>query len=116
MNELLKSKTTLVIVGGIIVGLAAWYVFSGTDEPVGLVRSETVGGGAVGVEERAILDTLFQLRAIQLSGTIFNNPTFTTLRDFRTDIVAEPIGRRNPFAPLGTIETQEEIPSEQVEN
>lgn len=91
-----------MIVGGILLGGAAWYgmMGGGTKAPAGVVTTQNVAQGAVSDEQRAILDTLFQLRAIQLTGTIFGNPAFTSLKDFRTEIVAEPIGRRNPFAPL----------------
>lgn len=90
----------LMIGGGILIGVIAWYSLTGDAVPAGVVQTENVAAGAVSEEQRIILDTLFQLRAIQLSGTIFNNPAFTSLKDFRTEIVAEPIGRRNPFAPL----------------
>jgi hypothetical protein len=104
MMNIFKNKTTLVVIGGILIGVIAWYTLAGRAEPEGaLVQSETVDGVA-SAEERVILDTLFQLRAIELSGTIFTNPAFMALRDFRTDIVAEPIGRRNPFAPLDALE------------
>ena len=96
----MKSKTTLVIIGGLLVGVIAWYTLAGQEEAPGLLEEKSVEAGTVSAEERAILDTLFQLRAIELSGTIFSNPAFNALRDFRTEIVAEPIGRRNPFAPL----------------
>lgn len=88
-----------------MIGTVAWYTLAGNaDTEGGLVESKTVTAGVASPEERAILDTLLQLRAIQLSGTIFTNPAFAALRDFRTDIVAEPIGRRNPFAPLEATE------------
>lgn len=96
----MKNKVTLVILGGLLVGVIAWYTLAGQKETPGLLQETSVEAGTVSAEERAILDTLFQLRAIELSGTIFTNPAFNALRDFRTEIVAEPIGRRNPFAPL----------------
>lgn len=96
----MKNKITLVILGGLLVGVIAWYTLAGQEEAPGLLQETSVEAGQVSAEERAILDTLFQLRAIELAGTIFTNPAFTALRDFRTEIVAEPIGRRNPFAPL----------------
>ena len=109
ITSLLKSKTALIIIGGVIIGLTAWYVLirnAGPEEA--LVQGETVAVGVASPEERAILDTLLQLHEIQLSGNIFTNPAFTALRDFRTEIVAEPIGRRNPFAPLDATEVAEE--------
>jgi hypothetical protein len=51
--------------------------------------------------DRDIVNVLLQLRAVTLSGTIFTDPTFMTLQDFGSEIVPEPVGRPNPFAPLG---------------
>ena len=99
----IKNKTFLVIIGGIIIGVAAWYTLTGKSDPTSLVEQTTVAEGVATPEERAILDVLLQLRAIQLAGTIFTDPAFAALRDFRTEIVAEPIGRRNPFAPITPI-------------
>ncbi|MBI4067988.1 hypothetical protein HY413_01100 [Candidatus Kaiserbacteria bacterium] len=96
----MKNKMVLIIGGGVMIGLIAWYTLTGDAIPAGVIQTQRVEQGKVSDEQRAILDTLFQLRAIQLTGTIFNNPAFTSLKDFRTEIVAEPIGRRNPFAPL----------------
>jgi hypothetical protein len=99
--KLFNNKIVLVGLGGLLLGVIAWYVLSSEETPTSLLEVQPVAAGTVSAEERAILDTLFQLRAIQLTGSIFTNPAFLALRDFRTEIVAEPIGRRNPFAPLG---------------
>ncbi|MBI2048684.1 MAG: hypothetical protein HYT30_02040 [Parcubacteria group bacterium] len=100
-DRLMKNKIVLVAFGGLFIGLVAWYTLMKQEEPAGLLETKPVEATTASPEERAILDTLFQLRAIQLTGSIFSNPAFSALRDFRTEIVAEPIGRRNPFAPLG---------------
>lgn len=93
-----KNKIVLVIVGVLIAGFT-WYGMTGGTNSGGdsTLTTEVVSQSA---EERAVLDSLLQLRSIQLTGTIFTDPAFASLRDFRTDIVSEPVGRRNPFAPL----------------
>lgn len=108
LDILKKNKIILVIVGLLIAGFV-WYGMSGgTDTPALLESSAVNGDPAVAAQERQLLDTLFQLRAIQLAGTIFTNPAFQALRDFRTEIVSEPIGRKNPFAPLSQGANEEE--------
>lgn len=102
-ESLMKNKMILIVFGGLFIGLIAWYTLAGKEKPTGLLESNPVQATTASPEERAILDTLFQLRAIQLTGSIFSNPAFGALRDFRTEIVAEPIGRRNPFAPLDLV-------------
>jgi hypothetical protein len=47
-----------------------------------------------------IVNTLLELRAVSLSGTIFSDPAFLRLKDFGSQIIPEPVGRPNPFAPL----------------
>lgn len=97
-----KNKIILVVVALLFVGFV-WYGMSGVEETPSLLESnsfEGAVGSEVTAQERATLDTLFQLRSIQLLGNIFNDPAFQALRDYRIEIVAEPVGRKNPFAPL----------------
>jgi hypothetical protein len=101
MDFIIKNKYLLIGISVLIAGFV-WYGMSEKNSGDGLLTSESVGGGSVqSVAERELLDTLLELRAIKLDGQIFVNPAFGALRDFTTDIVSEPIGRRNPFAPLG---------------
>ncbi len=97
-----RNKILFVFVGLIIAGFT-WYGLSGSAAPTGSLETTDVSG-AESADERAILDTLLQLRSIELAGTIFNDPVFQSLRDTRTEIVPEPIGRRNPFAPFGAVQ------------
>ena len=50
-----------------------------------------------------VVTILLQLRAVSLSGTIFSDAAFTSLKDFGSQIVPEPVGRANPFAPLTAV-------------
>lgn len=97
-----KNKIILVVVALLLAGFV-WYGMGGGEETPDLLESDSLDGkvgSEVTVQERATLDTLFQLRSIQLLGNIFNDPAFQALRDYRIEIVSEPIGRKNPFAPL----------------
>ena len=99
MSFLSRNALAIVIIGAVALG-GAWYAFSGDSVPDdALLTTEVVG--EVGTAEAGIVNTLLTLRAVSLSGTIFSDPTFGTLRDFGTQIVPEPVGRRNPFAPRG---------------
>ena len=99
-----KNKIILVIIALLLAGFV-WYGMNGSSpESATLLEADSVDGtvgSEIAAQERVMLDTLLQLKAIQLSGNIFGNPAFQALRDFRTEIVSEPIGRKNPFAPLG---------------
>lgn len=96
-NKLVALALLVVVLGGI------WFVLSGDS---GESESLVVSGGADSIkssEERAALDTLLQLKAIQLDDSVFREPAFLSLRDSRTEIVSEPIGKRNPFAPFSSV-------------
>lgn len=99
MSLLTRNIRTVVLISILVVG-GAWYVFSRdtkTDDT--LLTSETVL--AESTVEKGIVETLLTLRAVSLSGTIFSDPAFRVLKDFGTQIIQEPVGRPNPFAPRG---------------
>lgn len=90
----------IFIIGGIaiaVVGLV-WYGMSSKEDAALLTTTDVSGSSSVA--ERELIDTLLTLRAVSLDGVIFLNPAFLSLRDFGTQIIPEPTGRRNPFAPL----------------
>lgn len=98
-------KTYLFIGLGVILALAAaWWSLSG-EMPSSSPLIASQSGSEVVPGEKGIVDTLLQLRAVSLSGTIFSDPAFARLQDFGTQIIPEPIGRPNPFAPLTTRST-----------
>jgi hypothetical protein len=89
---------TLVIVGvGVTLALAGWWFLAPEPAPTSLLVTEAADSPAV---DRGLVDTLLMLRAVSLSGTIFSEPAFATLQDFGTEIIPEPVGRPDPFAPI----------------
>jgi hypothetical protein len=99
----IKQHMLLFVLLIVLVVGALWYGMSGGGtEEVPLLTTETVDGGSPtdNAEDRELVESLLTLRAITLSGTIFSDPAFKTLQDFGTTIIAEPVGRLNPFAPL----------------
>jgi hypothetical protein len=98
MDMLVKNK---IVAGGIaiFVLVGAWYgLSSNTETPELLVTEDfTVASSAA---EKDLVTTLLQLRSVSLEGTIFSDPLFQSLVDYGSEIVPEPVGRPNPFAPL----------------
>jgi len=94
----LQNKIVILVLGSILAAGAGWYLFLRDTAPVALLETEdlSVANGA----DKDVVETLLQLRAITLSGTIFTDPAFVMLRDTGTQIVPEPVGRPNPFLPL----------------
>lgn len=93
-----QNKFVILILGSILAASAAWYLFLRDTTPQSLLTTEdlTSASGA----DKDVVETLLQLRAITLSGTIFTDPAFVALKDNGIQIVPEPVGRPNPFLPL----------------
>ncbi len=99
MIEML-SRNKIVIIGlAILVGVGAWWGLSGNSSPADLLVTEDFTTSS-GESDRDIVTTLLQLRSVSLEGTIFSDAAFQSLQDFGTEIIPEPVGRPNPFAPL----------------
>lgn len=101
------SRNFIFITVGVILLVVAWYLFGGSKPKGGELVTTTVISEENSVEGN-IVDTLLTLRAVSLSGTIFSDPAFSSLNDFGTQIVPEPVGRPNPFAPRGLSTTTRE--------
>ncbi|OGG50033.1 hypothetical protein A2763_03760 [Candidatus Kaiserbacteria bacterium RIFCSPHIGHO2_01_FULL_54_36] len=99
MQTFFRHKWIVVIIAILVAGVA-WYAMSPADETPNVAPTVTAGAGAP--VEQGIVATLLTLRAVKLDGTIFSDQAFLSLRDFSTEIVPEPVGRPNPFAPLSS--------------
>jgi len=95
-----KQNKLLILLGaGIVAAAVIWYSFMRDKTPAPLLQTQDLtAGNAI---ESDVVTVLLQLQAVSLSGTIFSDPAFISLQDFGREIVPEPVGRPNPFAPLG---------------
>lgn len=105
--ELLKKNFPLIGIILIVVLGAVWYALSsgsGTDAAIevtdGGVLVATEGDPEAGADPD-VLKLLLDMRAIKLDGRLFKAPAFRALQDTGKQILAEPKGRQNPFAPVG---------------
>lgn len=93
-----KNKLVLfVLVLLVVVGL--WYALSGSTAKDNLLTTEDFTSPS-SESDRDIVATLIELRSVALDGSIFSDLVFQSLTDFGSQIVPEPVGRTNPFAPL----------------
>lgn len=100
MKFLKKYKTSLFIVVIVIIATIAYtLLLSGNDEK--LLVSETPSDAGTAAEGD-LLSILLDLRSVKLDDGIFADSVFKSLEDFGQELVSEPVGRENPFAPLGT--------------
>jgi len=97
--DFIKSEVkNIVIFVAILGGLYLSYkTFFKSEAPLTTVTYPDGSGGDVGGEVLALLN---ELKKIQLSQAIFQDPLFKKLTNFSTELGTEEAGRENPFANL----------------
>lgn len=98
MTLLKRFQMPLVAVVLIAVAFFAYsYFFAKPAAPA----LSTTNAPATAAVDQDLISLLLQLKSIKLDSSIFADSAFKSLQDFSQDLVQEPIGRNNPFAPLG---------------
>lgn len=97
MKKLAINKNIVLVLVLVVLAVAGYFIFfrSG-EEPLTTTESSTASVGGQLVAE---LNRLTQLKNI--NGNIFNDEVFTSLVDVTQPITPQPLGRANPFLPLG---------------
>jgi len=94
------SKNKILIIALLVVAGVGYWLFKPEAAPDPLTSSQTGITGTIGQE---LVVELNRLKALQnISGDIFQDPTFVSLQDFTQIVVPQPLGRNNPFAPIGS--------------
>ena len=113
--QFLSHHKLVIILGVVVVAAVAWWAISGGSAPSSsLVTNESAAGVGGNVADQNLITTLLALRTVKLDGAIFSEQTFKALKDFSTQIVPEPVGRANPFAPLSSGVTSTSTPSDSI--
>lgn len=105
--EIFKKYKTILLITAIVVMAFIAYTFTFDNYKNDSLltsdsNSESSDSTGVGIEND-LLTLLLDVRSIKLNGSVFTNEVFKSLEDFGQDIVPEPVGRENPFAPVGTV-------------
>ncbi len=95
MNFMKQYKTAFWFIGIVLVLYVGYSYFLAPSEGPVLTVTETASS-----PDADLVALLFELKNIRLDNTLFTDPVFRALKDFGQDLVAEPVGRNNPFAPL----------------
>jgi hypothetical protein len=99
MTDVFKQyQNVITVVVVLIVGFIAYTMFF-TDKEEGVLIEETVSENSAADQD--LIALLSELKSIELDEAVFSDPTFMSLQDFSQELVPEPVGRVNPFAPLG---------------
>lgn len=96
------NKTLIIGLVAIVLVAVVYFAFlRGEDVPL-LERTGESSLGASAQADRELLVLLQALESIKLDPKFFDDPVYQSLEDFRVEPAEEPVGRQNPFAPLGS--------------
>jgi hypothetical protein len=102
-----KLKKIILIILIAIILFVVYAVFIKKDPTNTADGNLITRGGVLSEDARAlgnqISQALLRLEQIKLDRNIFTNNIYITLVDRSEPIIDEPIGRPNPFAPIGDI-------------
>ncbi len=94
-----ENLKNILLGGGLgIALLLAYVVFWPSSDGATLLSVERPAG----VKENDLLVLLLDLKSLQLDDSVLSDPVFRSLKHFGVDIPPEPVGRSNPFAPIGS--------------
>lgn len=97
----MNKNILYLILAGVVLAGVVWYSFMRERAPESLLQvDDLTEAGAI---DGDVVAVLLQLRAVSLAGTIFTDPVFQSLKDFGSPVVDEPVGRPNPFVPIGEV-------------
>lgn len=100
MNFFKQNQTAILVVVIIVIAFFAYtYFFTGEEESGSVLQTEEVS--VVAPADQDLISLLLELKSITLNEGIFSDSAFTSLQDFSQELIPEPVGRVNPFAPLG---------------
>jgi len=99
------SKNTKQIIISLVIIIIAFvgykiYFVDDTAKNVSLVADKS--SNSQFIDGQMILVLLNQLNRVTLDDSIFSNKVFTRLISFERPIADQPIGRENPFLPIGS--------------
>jgi len=98
MNILSRYKNILIIGLVIVVAFFGYSFFFTNSSDQALTQS---AGNTTGTVDNELIALLLELKSLKLDDGIFSDAAFQSLEDFSQNIVPEPVGRVNPFAPFG---------------
>lgn len=92
-------RNILLLVALIVILAVGYFTFfnKGDEE---LLSSGVSGAEQVELETQALLKQLQDLQKVKIDQSIFSDPRFMSLQDYRQQLPEEGSGRANPFAPV----------------
>lgn len=100
-------KTIINLVLGVLLislvffGYRAFTSGSGDTATARLAPEGFATSGGNSTVRNQFVDTLRAIKEIHFQTSVFANPVFQSLRDWHVELISKPVGRLNPFAPVG---------------
>jgi hypothetical protein len=88
-------QNLIVILGIVVIASLGYYLY--TQNSAAQLNNGMVDN-QVALETSLFIDRLARLGAITLDTSLFSDARFKNLADFSEPVVAQPIGRDNPFS------------------
>lgn len=99
----MKNKNTIIIIIVIVVVAVIAFMYLSQSNSADNSASFTSGQkSAEFASAKEILALLNRMSQVRLEDGIFNNRAFQGLRDTTVVLTSQPLGRNNPFSPLGS--------------
>lgn len=99
LDYLKENKSLAAVVIIVVLGVGGYFAYRSSSNEA--LLSSTGTATETSQVSRELLLTISDLKTITLDNSIFTDEAFVSLVDFRVDIPLQPVGRDNPFAPLG---------------
>ncbi len=96
------KNTIIIIVVAAMLLLGYWYYSAPAASSGTLLVQSGAGVDGGEVIGQKTISLLQQLAKVSIDQQIFATPAFQSLIDFGVDIQEEPVGRPDPFAPIGS--------------
>jgi hypothetical protein len=97
-----KTKLIIIIAVIAIIGFVVYAVFIKADPEIDSILSESsTKKDKVEVLGKDILRAINQIQTLNLDKSIFQDPVLNSLIDNSQEISPLPVGRDNPFEPIG---------------
>jgi hypothetical protein len=96
MGFIQRYKTALAFIVILVLLFFGYEIFLAKP-----AQQQNSGSSSAQVIGAQILSMLAQIKTISLDGSVLHDSRFAALRDLSPALVPQPVGRRNPFAPIG---------------
>lgn len=97
MSSTIKTVIIVLVLSGIGYFGYSYLNKAGSSSDV-LLTQTSANTSKMGAE---VLSALNQLKTLKLDGSIFQDKIFLSLEDTSISLTPEPVGRINPFSPIG---------------